>query len=136
MRNLITIIIMLLVLIVPAFAVDGPPIFQGTNAGFVASTPLVGNALAGDTIIVNVPAGQKYVLFRYDFKPQADQTGTTNLQVGVVNAYSIVNALADNVYGENIQSVPVVGADGADLIINTPSEVFYNIAGTIISVGP
>jgi hypothetical protein len=64
---------------------------------------------------------------RYDFKPDQDITGTVNLQVGATNTYSINNSLADNVYGENLIPNFYEGADGEDLIINTPDDVRYNI---------
>jgi hypothetical protein len=136
MKKILYIVAILLIAVTPVMAVDLPPLFQGTSVSYVESTPYIGNVVAGDTTIVSVDSGKKFVLFRYDFKSEGDLTDLTQLQVGVTNVYAIKNALADNVYGENISIIPYVGADGEDVIINTPGAVYYNIAGTIISVGP
>jgi hypothetical protein len=106
--------------------VIGTETFSGTSSG-ISMSVINGVAGTGDTTVVSVAAGSVLRLMRYDFKPDQDITGTVNLQVGATNTYSINNSLADNVYGENLIPNFYEGADGEDLIINTPDDVRYNI---------
>jgi hypothetical protein len=140
MRIYLTVILILLALAGVAQGVTsvyGPisSLFSGSSTG-VETTVIIGNAGEGDTTLVSVPAGSRYLLTRYDFKPAgADTTGTTNLQIGSDNVYSINNALADNVYGKNLTPNYNIGADGEDLIINVPAgaDIYYNIDGITVT---
>jgi hypothetical protein len=84
-------------------------------------------AAAGDTTVVSVGASETLRLMRVDFKPDEDITGPINIQVGSTTVYAIQNALADNVYGENLIPNFYQGALGEDLVINTPGNVRYNV---------
>jgi hypothetical protein len=135
MRKFMVILAAVLLLATAAHGVSpvyGPitALFSGTSNG-IATTPVIGNALDGDTTLVSVAAGTKYRLMRYDFKPQGNVTGTINLKIGSTTVYAIVNAQANNVYGKNLAANFNEGADGDDLIINVPSgaDVYYNIDG-------
>lgn len=101
---------------------------SGTITG-TAVTPVTGSASAGDTTVVSVGANEKYKLYRVDFSSIADVTGTVNIQLGVVNTLSIVNATGGSLYGMNLSPLFVEGALGADLVINTPSAINYNVHG-------
>jgi hypothetical protein len=102
--------------------VIGSQTFSGTSSG-ISVTIVNGLAGAGDTTVASVAAGEVLRLMRFDFKPDADVTGIINVTVGSTNVYAINNALADNVYGENLIPNFYQGAAGDDLVINTPSAV-------------
>lgn len=101
-------------------------LFSGTSDG-ISTSVTNGVAAAGDTTIVTVASGDTLRVMRLDFKPDADITGTINIQIGSTVIYAINNALADNVYGKNIGSNFNIGSVGEDLVINAPANVRYNI---------
>lgn len=110
-----------------ATAVYGPlvALFSGTSTG-ISSSFVNGLSAAGDTTAVSVAAGETLRLMRVDFKPEADITGTVNVMVGSTVVYAINNALADNVYGKNLNTNFNIGSAGDDLVINGPAAVRYN----------
>jgi hypothetical protein len=115
----------------PTAVYDGvSSVFSGTSNG-IAMTPVIGNALAGDTTVVTVGATEVYRLMRVDFKPETDVTGTVNIQIGSTDVYSVVDPLADNYYGMNLVTNFVEGALGEDLVINAPAsaDIYYNVHG-------
>jgi hypothetical protein len=148
MRTYLAVMFILTVILVPLFGVDiaqgvsevYPKANEGTftvdgtvNVGNTITTTgfgmtaINGVATAGDTTVVSVAGGSTIKVFRYDFKPDQNITGTVNLQVGATNTYSINNSLADNVYGENLIPNFYEGASGENLVVNTPDAVRYNI---------
>jgi hypothetical protein len=102
-------------------------IFSGQSSG-ISMTIVNGVTSAGDTTVASVGTSETLRLMRIDFKPDADMTDVINIQVGATNTYSIKNALADNVYGQNLIPNFYQGALGDDLIINTSGVVRYNAA--------
>ena len=132
-------LIVVFVLGMATFAISGrTPVYgDGILSGLLDSLfgePLVsynGNAINGDTIVLAIGASDKFRLYRVDFAPISDITGTINIQLGANTEYAIVNALGGSFYGMDIGPLFVDGALGADVIINAPtgSDINYNIHG-------
>jgi len=135
MRKLLAITI-LLVLCSVAYA--GPTSVYGSLEQIFSSLfgeTLVsynGNATAGDTTILAVGASEKFRIYRVDFSSIGDVTGTVNIQLGAVNALAMVNTTGGSLYGMNLSPLFQEGALGADLVINTPTAVNYNIHGKVM----
>ena len=93
-----------------------------------------GNATNGDTTVLAVGATEKFRMYRVDFAPIEDITGTINVQLGVVNALSIVNATGGSLYGMNLSPLFQDGILGADVVINAPagSDINYNVHGKVM----
>jgi len=102
-------------------------LFSGSSTG-ISATFVNGTATVGDTTIASAGDSEILRAMRVDFKPDNNVTGTINFFIGSAPIYSIHNALADNVYGKNLNTNFNKGSAGDDLIINVPSgtTVRYN----------
>jgi len=139
MRKLLAIsLVIMLLLGIVAVAIAGPTSVYGSLEQLFSSlfgeslTSYNGNAAAGDTTVLTVGASEKFRIYRVDFSSITDVTGTVNVQLGAVNTLAMVNTTGGSLYGMSLSPLFQEGALGADLIINTPTAVNYNIHGKVM----